>query len=538
MGDDSDKKDKDKSPGKDNMKSPGKDNMKSPGNEDKSSEKDQVKSQDEGTSTTQKGEDNKASTSMGLRTRSKKTKKKKSPTKVDKGKDPIKPRKDGVTKKRSNDAPVSFILPIIDGMFPPGMMGEEPPSSQPKRCRDTFPNPSKEKYNKSHSEYYYSLSKQERKRIADMEVSLCKANKTQNQPLRFRILDSGMSEKTKLLILQKASPLLESDSYCNEKPKIQKWVDIVMKIPFGITLPPPVTRDSPIQEIKNYISNTEDLLDNEVYGHREAKSQIIQTLAKWISNPSSKGNVIGLHGPAGCGKTTLVKHVGQALGTPTVIIPLGGASDASFLDGHSYVYEGSLPGIIVSSITRAGCMNPVILFDELDKVSQSTKGNEIINVLIHLTDPTQNDNFRDKYLGDVGMDLSKAIFVFTYNDINLVHPVLLDRMLRIETKEYSFFDKYNIATKFLLPKICQEHGFEQDRFKISETVLGDLISRIDQESGVRNMNRALHSIVSQFNFDSLIGNISIDGMVEITRDMVATSVKRRCVNASVNHIYM
>ena len=456
---------------------------------------------------------------------------------------PRKPaRKKATPRKRAeNSTPApeqgfSFFIPFLDGMIP-----SQPPAPPRKRKRgpgNAIENPAEDNYDRAHSNYYLDLTAEEQAEIADLEKKVSDTRSGCGVPLRFRILRSGMNAKTKGLVLQKAESLLSGDPFNSEKPKLNKWIDTVLRIPFGIFKPPPVSRDSPVSEIRGYIRSTEEALHKNVYGHAEAKGQIIQTLAKWISNPSSKGNVLGIHGPPGVGKSTLVKHIGDALGTPTITIPLGGASDGSFLDGHSYVYEGSLPGIMVSSVSKTGCMNPVILLDELDKVSTSPKGAEIVNILIHLTDPVQNTAFRDKYLGDVELDLSQAVFVFTFNDINAIHPILKDRMLCIETKAYTFEDKLQIARRHLLPKICVEHGFEPDQFAVGEDALREIVSRVESESGVRNMNRALESIVSQVNFDRILGNFEVTPRINIVSKMIRDNIKPQQTSASVNHLYL
>ena len=433
----------------------------------------------------------------------------------------------------SSDQAISFFIPFLDGIMQP-----PPPPPRKKRRSNSVDNPAEDQYDRSHANYYLGLSAEEQRAIAEQEKEVSGMKSGGGVPLRFRILGSGMNPRTKGIVLQKAEALMSGDPFNSEKPKLTKWIETVLRIPFGVFKPPPVSRSSPVSEIREYIRATEDALHKNVYGHTEAKEQIIQTLAKWISNPTSKGNVLGIHGPPGVGKSTLVKHIGDALGTPTITIPLGGASDGSFLDGHSYVYEGSLPGAMVSSVSKTGCMNPVILLDELDKVSTSSKGAEIINVLIHLTDPVQNTAFRDKYLGDVEMDLSQAVFVFTFNDINAVHPILKDRMLCIETKAYTFEEKYQIARRHLLPKICVDHGFSPDQFVVSEEALRDIVSRIDQESGVRNMNRALEAVVSQANFDRLVGNTEESDRIDIEGDMIRDVVRAKPSNASVDHLYL
>lgn len=461
------------------------------------------------------------------------------PAKRKPAKKPRKAAKPAKVPAPALDQTISFFVPFLDGMLgnqpPPGPPG--PPRKKRRKCAG-IDNPAEDKYDRDHANYYDDLPADDKRRIAEMERKVSETRPGSGVPLRFRILQSGMSARTKGLVLQKAEGLMSGDPFNSEKAKLTKWMDIVLRIPFGVVKPPPVSRASSVAEISDYIRATEEALHRNVYGHGEAKGQIIQTLAKWISNPSSKGHVLGVHGPPGVGKSTLVKHIGDALGTPTVTIPLGGASDGAFLDGHSYVYEGSLPGAMVSSISKSGCMNPVILLDELDKVSASSKGAEIINVLIHLTDPVQNTAFRDKYLGDVELDLSQAVFVFTFNDINAVHPILKDRMLCIETKAYTFQEKHEITMRHLLPRICTDHGFAPGQFVIGEQGLRDVMARIESESGVRNMNRALEAIVSQVNFDRLLGKVEATDRIEIAGDMIARNIKRRPVNASVEHLYL
>ena len=187
--------------------------------------------------------------------------------------------------------------------------------------------------------------------------------------------------------------------------------------------------------ISSYLSNARYTMDNVIYGQNETKDVIIQIISKMISNPNRCGNVFAVHGPPGVGKTTIIKEgMSKALNLPFAFISLGGATDSSYLDGHGYTYEGSIPGKIVDVITKVKCMNPIFYFDELDKISKTSKGEEIANLLIHLTDLSQNTLFQDKYLGNVSSDLSKSIFVFSFNDITRVNPILLDRMNLIYVK--------------------------------------------------------------------------------------------------------
>ena len=276
-----------------------------------------------------------------------------------------------------------------------------------------------------------------------------------------------------------------------------------------------------------------------MYGHDEAKEQILRIVAQWVSNPRSKGNVIGIHGKPGVGKTTLIKNgVCKALNIPFAFIPLGGAQDSSYLEGHSYTYEGSANGKIVDVLVRAKVMNPVIYFDELDKVSGSKTGQDIINILIHLTDPSQNTCFQDKYFSNIDFDLSKSLIIFTYNDNDSIDPILKDRMITIHTKDYTTTDKIKIASGFLIPTMKQE-------FNISELDIGDdvvkyIIEKTASEAGVRNLKRSIEKIVSNINLDRLLNEETKDGSkIVVERSHVDKYLKesKDVINESVAHLY-
>jgi hypothetical protein len=208
----------------------------------------------------------------------------------------------------------------------------------------------------------------------------------------------------------------------SEQPKLKQWVDAMLKLPFGKYEEVPVSiRDGP-SHIRAYLRSIRHALDTTVYGHDTTKNDIMQLVSQWISNPQSMSQVLGIAGPPGTGKTTLVRHgIAKALGRPFVQISLGGATDASTLSGHSYTYEGATWGRIAANLMQTRCMNPVIFFDEVDKVSDTQAGQEIIGLLIHLTDPTQNDEFMDRYFDGVPLDLSRALMIFSFNDVEALN---------------------------------------------------------------------------------------------------------------------
>jgi ATP-dependent Lon protease len=184
------------------------------------------------------------------------------------------------------------------------------------------------------------------------------------------------------------------------------------------------------------------------------------------------------------------------------MIALGGASDRCYLEGHSYTYEGSMYGQIVQILMKTKCMNPIIYFDELDKVSATPKGDEIIGILTHLIDTSQNDHFHDRYFSEVKFDLSKCLFIFSYNDESLVNPILRDRMYTIHVNGYDMKDKIIIATQYLIPSISK--SIHLDGIFIPNETIQYIIEKYSSEKGVRNLKRCIETIYSKLNLYHLI----------------------------------
>ena len=204
--------------------------------------------------------------------------------------------------------------------------------------------------------------------------------------------------------------------------------------------------------------------------------------------------------------TSLVKEgISKILNRPFAFIALGGATDSSFLEGHGYTYEGSTWGKIVQILIDSKCMNPVIYFDELDKISDTPKGEEIAGILTHLTDTSQNSQFHDKYFTEIDFDLSKCLFIFSYNDESKVNSILKDRMYRIQTKGYNQKQKTVIADNYLLPKIREQVKFTCEDIIIPNETLHYIIEHTcNKEDGVRNLKRCLEIIYTKLNLYRLM----------------------------------
>jgi ATP-dependent Lon protease len=286
------------------------------------------------------------------------------------------------------------------------------------------------------------------------------------------------------------------------------------------------------------MENAKNTLDAAVYGLNDAKMQIMQMLGQLLTNPKAIGTAIAIHGPYGTGKTTLVKEgISKILNRPFAFIALGGATDSSFLEGHGYTYEGSCWGKIVQILIDSKCMNPVIYFDELDKISDTPKGDEIIGILTHLTDTSQNSQFHDKYFSDIDFDLSKCLFIFSYNDESKVNPILKDRMYRIKTKGYMSKEKTVIANNYLLPKICEQVRFKHDEIIIPNEVISYIVdNHCNKEDGVRNLKRCLEIVYTKLNLYRLMKpgvnlfegdmTLKVEFPFNVTKDIIDKLIKK------------
>lgn len=348
--------------------------------------------------------------------------------------------------------------------------------------------------------YFHGLNINRKKEYIENIEDINKITKS-NIPLRFKILESDMDINTKSIAITNVNKLNEMDVSTGEYCKLDKWINGLINIPFGKFIQLPINNENSIDEKRRYLIDAQNKLDNAIYGHNDAKMHILQVIGKWIKNPKSHGNVLALQGPMGNGKTTLVKEgISKAINRPFAFIALGGASDSAYFDGHSYTYEGSHWGRIVNILIESKCMNPVIYFDELDKVSETYKGDEIIHLLTHLTDPSQNGLFQDNYFPGIHLDLSKALFIFSFNDESKIDRILKDRMYVIHTKGFKPEDKISICRNYLLPELLDTFLFEKNEITFTnETILYIIEKYTHKEEGVRDLKRCLETIISKIN---------------------------------------
>ena len=353
--------------------------------------------------------------------------------------------------------------------------------------------------------YFKDMNIDAQKKIISRLKEVNKLSRVE-KPYRLQLLDSDIPPHYQATALKKINILNYMDPGSGEYYKIKQWVDAFMSIPFGKTNQRPLTMGDGIDKCQAFMEDAKKVLDDCVYGLDDAKMQILQLVGNWLSNPNSIGTAIAIKGPPGTGKTTLIKEgISKILQRPFAFLALGGATDSSFLEGHGYTYEGSNWGKIVNILIQSRCMNPVIYFDELDKISDTPKGEEITGILTHLTDTTQNSCFHDKYFANMDFDLSKALFIFSYNDENKVNPILKDRMYRIHTAGYDAKEKITIAKKYLIPKIEKNVNFKEGEVTITDDALNRIITNFtDKEKGVRNLKRCLEITYTKLNLYRLM----------------------------------
>jgi len=345
-------------------------------------------------------------------------------------------------------------------------------------------------------QYMEKLDEEELSKLVFQNIDLFlekqKSSTTLNKPLKIQILESTMNGKMKCKILNR----LAND--CSAKFTV--YVEKLVRIPFETYVQPPLSFSAQKKELNEFLIESKNVLDSVVYGQSLLKESILDYICRWVTKGSQKTTpmIIGLCGPPGVGKTTIAKDgLTKILKLPAHVVNMGGQTDSSYVVGHNYCYEGSQSGIIVDILCNSGIMNPIIFFDEIDKLSDTSKGKEISDVLLNVIDETQNGSFIDRYIGsEFKIDLSRITFVFAFNDKTKVDPILLDRMKLFYIEKYNKMDQKEICKKYILPGLMDT----KSNFMIPDHILNYIISKMENGNdggGVRVIKRTLKTIIDK-----------------------------------------
>lgn len=295
------------------------------------------------------------------------------------------------------------------------------------------------------------------------------------------IMALKIDDKSRDKLLKEADRLSKLPSASQEAFVIKNYLDTVLDLPWG-----------KYTKAKISLEKAESILDNDHYGLKKVKERILEFLAVHAINPKIKGQIICLAGPPGIGKTSIAKSIAKAMGRNYVRVSLGGVRDEADIRGHRKTYVGAMPGRIITALQQAESANPLILFDEIDKLCSDMKGDPS-SAMLEVLDSEQNSAFRDHFL-EVPFDLSKAVFITTANNVGDIPAPLLDRMELIELPSYTADEKFHIAKEHLVPKQLKEHGLKGTQLKIQDDALNDIIAFYTKEAGVRSLERYIASL--------------------------------------------
>ena len=378
-----------------------------------------------------------------------------------------------------------------------------------------------------------------------MLEALDRKTPSSEENLMFKILGMKLPPDTQTMVLSKYNSLQTLDTSSGEFFKLRAWLEKLTSLPLGIYKEIPVKMGDGQEACGAFMERAKRCLGEAIYGQDEAKMQILQFIATKIANPNGKGLSLILSGPPGIGKTSLIKNgIAKALGWPFQFISLGGDSDATTYTGHQLVYESSHAGKIANSLIQSKSMSMVLMFDELDKISATPKGEEVQNLLIHLTDSVQNEDFEDKYLSGVPLDLSKVLFTFSANDLGKIDRVLLDRMMVIQLQGYSQKEKLAICENFLLPAALNEVNLNE-KVAITKDILEHILREYaSDETGVRQLKRCIEQVTQKINMLRIFNAKELPFYIKdfqlpfvVKKEHVDLFLKKKVVNESYAHLY-
>jgi ATP-dependent Lon protease len=351
-------------------------------------------------------------------------------------------------------------------------------------------NTARERIEKEQREYFL----RQQLRAIQEELGELDEKKEEVENYRKKLAQLKLSKETREEIEKQIKRLERMHPESAEAGVIRTWLDWVLELPWNKK-----TKD------RYNLERVQEILDRDHYDLEKVKERIIEYLAvkKLTKGKSTAVQILCFVGPPGVGKTSLGKSIAEALGKKFVRISLGGIRDEAEIRGHRRTYVGALPGRIIQAVKQAGTKNPLIILDEVDKISVSFQGDPAA-ALLEVLDPEQNQNFTDLYIG-LPFDLSEVFFICTANRVDTIPRPLLDRMEVIYLSGYSEEEKVFIAKNHLLPKLLPLHGFKEGEVIFQEEALLEVIRGYTRESGVRNLQRQLGTILRKLALKKLRG---------------------------------
>jgi ATP-dependent Lon protease len=360
-----------------------------------------------------------------------------------------------------------------------------------------------------------------------------------------KILELDTSNDNKNIILKFYNNMKKAESNSTEYYKNQLYVERIINFPWNKMYN--IKDLFKTIDVKSFIFFLKNKLDAEIYGMDNVKNEIINIVCKLITNPNGNRNNIALYGAAGVGKSKFIKVLAEVLGIPMKTISLGGIKDSSFLLGHNYIYVESGPGKIIQNIIDSKINNPILMFDEVDKVSESEQGKDVYSFLCYLTDNTQNTEFMEHYFYGIKFDLSKVFYVFTFNDITKIDKILLDRLNIIYVDKPNDNDIINIIHTYCIPEIIKNIGIKNNiiitkehiKFVINYFKKINLYDK-NYSSGIREFYRIFEKIFLYINKDILLDLFDNELITEdiLTNYMIHIELNYEINNRNNNHHFM
>jgi ATP-dependent Lon protease len=350
------------------------------------------------------------------------------------------------------------------------------------------------------------------------------------------IFNSGMDKSVKEYVLSK---LRNID--INDKTKQIEWIEGILKIPWKKYAKLPVNKNNKTETIQTYFDFAVKTLNESVYGMDIVKEEMINYIAQFISSDNNcMPRIIGLVGSPGVGKTRIIRSgLAKALSRPIKCISMGGLCDSSHFVGFDYTYSGSRYGLIVQTLMETGVMNPIIFMDELDKISNTHSGMEIQNLLIHLTDPVQNNTFQDKYFSGIHIDLSKVVFIFSYNDEKSISPILKDRIYSIRVPDPDIKAKVIIGKDYLTKEITPNIGLKLEDIVFTEDILRYIIKEYcENDKGIRGLKKCMETIYLKINTARFMKEPKYKSLKDVSFPVTLTEkIVKDCIKKEENESY-